>query len=151
MEATFRTGNNLAQSLCKFTGFMVTGTREVIAFQLSRKGCTGDLQAFINKEMINGRDTDLSGLAISETGDTHITLVVRDLMLTLTLNGKEVFNHAMQEDIGEIGGIQWYFEDPGQISQLQVSDDQHQWDLIADPFAARLLSETLASKQPPGR
>ncbi len=133
LKVRYLTGSAAEHSVCKFTALVITGTREVIAFQQSKKGCVGDLSAFINKDMISGRDTDLSGLALTDEGYAEVELEVKDLQLTIKVNGQLAFTHQMKEDIGLIGGVQWYTEDPGEISQLIISDKNHQWDLLLDP------------------
>ncbi len=134
LTAKYRSGENADHSICKFTGLIITGTEEVISFEQGLKGCVGDLNAFINGDMFFGKETDLSGFALADDGTSEIVVEVVDFELTFSINGKKAFSHTMKKDFGLIGGVQLYFQDPGEINELIISDKNHHWDILRDPY-----------------
>ena len=130
METEFRLAQPTERSICQNIRLTITGTKEVLGLQFSIPGCVGDLMFFLNKEMISGRDHDLSAFGMDFNEWVQCKIDVRNNHLFLSLNNKQVFDHKLSSDIGNIGGVQWMFEGLGEIRSLHLDDEERSLDLI---------------------
>ena len=132
MRSTFRMTETEKSSLCHNIGLIITGTREVISLEFSKPGCVGDLMFYVDKEMVSGKHHDLSAFGRKTDEWTTCEVKVEDEILTIHIDEKEVFSRELKVDLGEIGGVQWYFEGLGEIKELELSDSQQTLDLISN-------------------
>lgn len=122
LETEFRLSQLTEKSICQNIRLTVTGTKDVLGLHFSIPGCVGDLLFVMNKEMISGRDHDLTAFGLDFSEWVKCDMEVRDNRITVSLNGRQVFEHQLSSDIGKIGGVQWSFEGLGEIRSLQLSD-----------------------------
>ena len=130
LETEFRMAQPTDRSICQHVRLTVTGTKEVLSFQFAVPGCVGDLLFMLNKEMVSGRDHDLSAFGLDFSVWTQCRVEVQDNRLHVSLNGQEVFVHPLASDIGRVGGAQWTFEGAGEIRQLEMVDAERKVKLI---------------------
>jgi hypothetical protein len=130
VETEFRMPDPTERSICKNIRLTVTGTKEVLSFQFGIPGCVGDLMFFLNKEMISGRDNDLSAFGIETDDWTKCKVKVKDDQVKVFLNGMLVYTYSLQSDIGKIGGVQWMFQGLAEIRALDIYDSANRMDLI---------------------
>lgn len=130
LESEFRMSMPSERSICRNIRFTVTGTKEVLSFQFSIPGCVGDLMFFLNKEMISGRNLDLSAFGLEGDAWVNCKINVQDNRITLMLNDKPIFNHELSSGIGSIGGVQFMFEGLGEIRTLNLTDTKKTIDLM---------------------
>ena len=90
----------------------------------------GDLLFALNKEMISGKDHDLSGFGLAAGEWTKCTIDVYDNQMSISINNQAVFQYPLVSDIGMIGGVQWTFEGQGEIRQLEMKDQQGSLNLL---------------------
>jgi len=124
-QFTFHTQFRLAQptdkSICKYVTLVITGTKDVLRFQFSIPGCVGELFFALNGDMISGRQHDLSNFGIDPIQWNHFQVSHRDDTLTAFLNEKKIFTHTIQEDIGLIGGVGYFFDGLGAVKQTSFN------------------------------
>ena len=132
LKTVFRTKRFLEGSICQNTRMIVTGTREVISLAFSAPGCVGDLVFFMDNEMVSGRNHDFSAFGIQGDQWMQCELVVEDKLLKVLLQGEEAFRKKLNVDLGQIGGVQWYFEGLGEIRELTLTDAQQQISLVTE-------------------
>ncbi len=130
METEFRMPHATKGSICKNIRLTVTGTKEVLSLQFSIPGCVGDLMFFMNKEMVSGRDNDLSAFGIETNDWTKCKVQVKNGQAIVSLNGKVVYTYGLRSDIGKIGGVQWMFQGIGEIRTLDLYDPEKRMGLI---------------------
>lgn len=110
------------KSICQNIWIVVTGSKDVFRFQFSIPGCVGDLNFFLNMDRISGRNRDLSAFGIAPTDWNNFKVKVRDNQLIASINDEPIFAHQLQDDIGQIGGVQYAFEGLGEIRLLEIKD-----------------------------
>ncbi|MEM9671655.1 MAG: hypothetical protein ACFB15_23210 [Cyclobacteriaceae bacterium] len=130
LETEFRLAQPTEGSICQNVRLTITGTKEVLGFHFSIPGCVGDLIFMLNKEMISGKDHDLSAFGLDLKMWTNCKVDVKDNLMVVSLNNQEVFRHQLASNIGSIGGVQWTFEGLGEIRQLRLQDDVESLDLM---------------------
>ncbi len=130
LETEFRLQQPAGRSICQNVRLTLTGTKDVFGFQFSIPGCVGDLMFVLNKEMVSGKDHDLSGFGVDLSRWTTCKIEMKDEQLSVLLNGKPVFQHLLAADIGKIGGVQWTFEGLGEVRQLILQDEEITMNLI---------------------
>lgn len=130
LDAEFRMAQPTDRSACQHVRLTVTGTKEVLGFHFTVPGCVGDLLFILNKEMVSGRDHDLSAFGLDFSKWTECRIDVQDNRLLVSLNGDEVFVHSLTSDIGQVGGVQWTFEGIGEIRRLAMKDKKRRVDLM---------------------
>ncbi len=130
MESEFRMSTGAKGSICHNIRMTITGTREVLSFQFGIPGCIGDLLFYLNKEMISGRDNDLTGFGI-EVGDwTNCKIRVKNKKVAVFMGGKQVYSYLLSSNIGNVGGVQWMFQGIGEIRKLEIYDAKKKMNLI---------------------
>jgi hypothetical protein len=130
LETEFRIAQPSERSVCQNVRLTVTGTKDIYGLQFSIPGCVGDLMFVLNKEMISGKDNDLSGFGIDPGSWVNCKLEVKGNQLVVKLNNKQVFAHTLSSFIGKIGGVQWMFEGLGEVRSLTLKDGENTIHLI---------------------
>lgn len=130
LETEFRMPQPTARSICQNVRLTITGTKDVLGLHFSIPGCVGDLLFVMNKEMISGRDHDLTAFGLDFSEWVKCNMEVKDNHVFVSLNGQQVFDHQLASDIGKIGGVQWGFEGLGEIRSLHLSDGERTMDLM---------------------
>ncbi len=130
LRTVFRTTDVLESSICNTIRMTVTGTREVVSLAFSVPGCVGDLSFFMAGEMVHGKNHDLSAFGSTKEQWIQCEVVVEDQEVTVLLGGEAVFQKQLQQSLGKIGGVQWYFEGLGEIRELTLEDNQQTQALV---------------------
>ncbi len=130
LDTEFRMPQATERSICQHLRLTVTGTKEVLGFHFTIPGCVGDLLFMLNKDMVSGRDHDLSAFGLDFSQWTHCRIAVQDQRVRVSLGDREVFSHLMTSAIGRVGGVQWTFEGAGEIRQLEMKDAERTVNLM---------------------
>ena len=131
METEFRMPNSTEGSICKNIRLTVTGTEEVLSFQFGVPGCVGDLMFYLNKEMVSGRENDLSAFGIETNDWTKCKVRVKDNQVMVLLDEKVVYRSRLSSNIGKVGGVQWMFQGISEIRTLDIYDSKRRMRLIS--------------------
>lgn len=132
LETEFRLVEPSKKSICHKVSLTVTGTKDVMAIQYSILGCVGDLMLYINREMVSGRNHDLSGFGLNLEEWVSCKVEVKDNQLIILINNKPVYNQQLTRDLGKIGGVQWSFEGLGEIRLMQIEDKDSKIDFLSE-------------------
>lgn len=132
IETEFRLAKPIKNSKCLGAWMTIIGSKEVYRFQFSIPGCVGELNFFLNMEMISGRNHDLSAFGLDLTEWTRVRVDSKDSVVSVQINDEAVFEHQLSSDIGQIGGVQMGFEGIGEIRSLTLTDEDEVVDLIRD-------------------
>ena len=130
LESEFRLSYPTDKSICQNMWVVITGTKDVLRFQLSIPGCVGDLMFFLNMDMISGKEHDLSAFGVAATEWNSFKVKNRHNQLFVSINDEPVFAHELSDDIGQIGGVQFIFEGLGEVRSLHLYDKENSIDLI---------------------
>ena len=123
-ETTLRNTSLPEQSSCRKVLVEIIGTKNAIDIPLCDKGCIAELQLSTGDKYISGKTTDLSAFGCDFANFQHLACVVQNHKFTVSLNGKEIFTTAVNQNIGKIAGIRIGFEGPGEIKDVKLGDDK---------------------------
>ncbi|MDH5382762.1 MAG: hypothetical protein OEW75_18040, partial [Cyclobacteriaceae bacterium] len=132
LETEFRLEEPSKKSICRFVSLTVTGTKDVMSIQFSIPGCVGDLMLYINREMVSGRNHDLSAFGLNMEEWINCKIEVKDNQLAIFINDKPIHNQQLTKDLGQIGGVQWTFEGLGEIGLMQIEDKDSKIDFLSE-------------------
>lgn len=126
----FRLLQATERSICKKVSLVIIGTKDVFMFDLSIPGCVGELQQYIDGQMLSGKHHDFSKLGITPTTWNNFQVSHQDNQLSLFINQQLVYQQMTENDIGLIGGAQFVFEGIGEVRKLQFKDEGQVVDLL---------------------
>ncbi len=120
-----RVKNNLEEGaltcqLCEISIFGEYG-RHVI--QLSDPGCIGSLFQKFGQKYVAGKNNDLSAFGTDLNNWNDIKLIIDNKLVTVFLNGKEIFKTAFENSNGEIKGVYYRFAGSGAIDYARLYDN----------------------------
>ena len=118
----FRIVTPLDNTICHRMKMIITGTREVYSLGFSIPGCVGDLNFYIDEKIISGRKIDLQGFGIEKEKWIDCEVVVKDKKFKVYIDNMMVYSQLLNHQIGNIGGIQWWFEGIPEIAIAEISD-----------------------------
>ncbi len=130
LEGSFRLTHPNSNSICGNMRLTITGTQEVLGFQFSRLGCVGDLVFYLNRDIISGKEYDLSAFGITQGEWIDLKVEAQNSQLKVYRQNQMVFEYEMSSDIGLIGGVQWHVEGLLEIRDLVIKDDEEEVNLI---------------------
>ncbi|MBX2873298.1 MAG: hypothetical protein KTR30_14400 [Saprospiraceae bacterium] len=126
LRHTFQDG----KAACQYSSITINCTRGFIRIPLSAAGCVGELKARFNGLTIDGKKTNLSGLAHQGIEWQKIDLQMTDQVFRVKVNDQDVLKGKLPADPGRIVGIRYKFEGAGEVNELRVWD--HQKDLVVN-------------------
>ena len=130
LETEFRLVKPSKKSICQRVILTVTGTKDVMTIQYSIPGCVGDLMLYVDREMVSGRNHDLSAFGLNMEEWINCEIEVKDNQLSIFINDKPIYNQQLTRDLGQIGGVHWNFEGLGEIGLMQMEDEDSKIDFL---------------------
>ncbi|OOQ60209.1 hypothetical protein [Mucilaginibacter pedocola] len=122
LEATLRNTSTPEEAACRNVMIYVLGKRNAIIIPLTNPGCISNQIMFTSSDWIRGKDHDLSAFGCDQNQFQHFSCSVKNMLLTVSLNGKQVFNTPITQTIKEVAGLCFRFEGTGQIKHVKLSN-----------------------------
>jgi len=120
-ETTLRNMATVEQSLCRNIKVSLLTTQSAIIVPLSDKGCIADLGLLTGYDWIEGKNHDLSAFGCDFTSFQHLAISLHNQHLIVSLNSKQILDVALPGNEGNIVGIRYEFEGPGQVKDVRLA------------------------------
>ncbi len=118
MSTTLKNTFDEGISTCQHVDVYLLYEGGAIGIPMAKKGCSSKLELLTFKELINGKNNDLSGFGIDFNDYAELKLISKDKKLDIFINGD--FTHQMHvpENPAKIKGLIFYFEGAGEIREV---------------------------------
>ena len=130
LDTDFRLIQATERSICQKVAIVIIGSKDVFMFEMSIPGCVGELQQYIDGQMLSGKHHDFSKLGIAPIEWNNFKVSHQNNQLTLFINQQLVYQQETRDDIGLIGGAQFAFEGIVEVGQLQIQDEAQEVDFL---------------------
>lgn len=107
---------------CPSIGLLAMGTVETHYVKLIDKGCVNIASIKLGKKMVNGRNSDLSGLGVDVYEEQEIEIQVEDKKAKIYLGDQLIYQATYQESIGDITGFATFFSGTGKVVSLELKN-----------------------------
>ena len=97
--------NELKNNFCPFLMCEVFCQRNFMYFKSSPKGCTHEMKAQFGETILDGKTTDLSSLGTNPKEWQDVEIMVKNKMVTVSINKIPVLSTSYQESSGKITGL----------------------------------------------
>lgn len=149
VETTVRNTSTVEECLCRRIQLLILGTSSAIIIPLCDKGCISEIDLYYGSGGISGKNYDLSAFGCEFPKWQTLRCTETNNRIEINLNGKTIFTKDKVRSIGNIVGVRVQFEGSGEIKDLFLKSPTETLDLIKDPNAPKLSSNTLAESTPP--
>nr|WP_299344839.1 hypothetical protein [Allomuricauda sp.] len=109
-------------AVCQNAQIIVLGTKGAMVIALGIPGCSSELWVMMNDTYVDGKEQDLSGLALDLSETKEIRVRVEERKLNVSLEGQTLFTGSYNESIGRIAGLRYRFLGAGEVHQSILSD-----------------------------
>ena len=120
-KARLRFNSEVGNNPCEYRRIVFLGSKMSMRVPISYKGCVAQNKLRLGNLFVDGKTNDLSplGVDLGELVDVHITNV--NNLLTIQIGSNEVLSYQLQDDFGNLGGVQLAFHGMGEVSQLMLT------------------------------
>ncbi|MBD1366191.1 hypothetical protein IDJ77_20435 [Mucilaginibacter sp. ZT4R22] len=122
LETTLRNTSTPEESSCRNVIVYILGKQNAIIIPLANKGCSSALTIFTSSDWIHGKDRDLSAFGCDFSQFQNLRCSVKNMQLTVQLNGVQIFKTPITQTIKDIAGICVAFEGAGEIQDIKLSN-----------------------------
>lgn len=124
LETRIKNDFNQGEAICQTSQVNVICSKGHFALPLSIPGCVGQLTMALGDQRINGDTHDLSELGCNLSEWQTLRLMVRESHFILYLNGQEVYEGKIENDVGKVVGVRYRFHGPGVVDYVQIFNDE---------------------------
>lgn len=119
-ESTFK--NTLPDKgiYCRSTQFQISGINNMIRFKLVSPGCSQRMLNVLSEQTFKGTTENLSQFVFDLSQWNTVKLVNKDKVVTLSVNGKEIFTGTYQQSLGDLRGLFLEFEGTGSVKNCDL-------------------------------
>ena len=107
---------------CPFVMPEIFCQNRLMYFALTMPGCTGAINAQFGDHFLNGKNTDLSGLAFDVHQWHDIDMQVRQRQVSISIDGKEVLTTTYTATAGLITGLGFHSNGLCQVDSIQLAN-----------------------------
>lgn len=93
-----------------------------VSIPLSSIGCVANLSILTFEGMVDGSTNDLSAFGIERAEPQHVSMNSSGGILTISLNGQEIYQMDVPEEAKTIRGISVHFEGMGLIDEVSLTN-----------------------------
>ncbi|HEY4108375.1 hypothetical protein [Puia sp.] len=133
LRTTFRNTSSVEQSLCRKMQIILMGTENPIVLSFSDKGCISGLTLYTGSRGVNGKDHDLSAFGCDCSQWQQVTCTQENGLLSVLLNGRQIYTVPRNGSIGGIIGLRLAFEGTGEIKEAVLKGRGDPLDLLKQP------------------
>ncbi|TSD64093.1 hypothetical protein FFF34_016200 [Inquilinus sp. KBS0705] len=124
LTTTLQNTSTAQESSCRKVRVCILGKSNAIIIPLADKGCISDLYMYTSSEWVNGKNKDLSAFGCDFSKPQQFACSVKDMKLTVNLNGKPIFTAPITQTIGDIIGLSISFEGAGEIKDVKLENSK---------------------------
>ncbi|MEZ5042803.1 MAG: hypothetical protein R2828_23110 [Saprospiraceae bacterium] len=120
-ETRFRC-DSLLQPVCPSMRILIICESGVYYMPLIRQGCEANLEFYIGGEYRSGGSHDLSALGTDVYQWQDLRLNISQGMVSVYLNGRQLYNFPNQVDVGKIKGLIYTFNTLGEVASVRLEN-----------------------------
>lgn len=121
-ETRIKNNLNEGATVCQACEISIFGEYGRHFIQLCAPGCIGELYLKFGSDYISGKNNDLSAFGTNLNTWNDIKIEFRNKVVTLFLNGKEIYKTSYNNSNGDIKGVFYRFAGSGAIDYSQLYD-----------------------------
>ncbi|MEL6864887.1 MAG: hypothetical protein AAFP19_10720, partial [Bacteroidota bacterium] len=114
--------DSLLNITCPSIRLMVIGTLETHAIGLIDKGCVHSAFAKFGKQVIMGKNSDLSALGISVYKEQQLSIDLQEKRVRVYLNDQLALETTYENSIGDITGLGFSFSGVGRVDSIKLNN-----------------------------
>ncbi len=119
-ETTFKNALPEKGIFCRSTQFQISGSNSMIRFRLVNEGCSLRILNVLSEQTFRRSNNDLSQFVLDLSKWNTVKLVNHNKQVSLFVNGKQIFNGAYQQSLGDIRGLFVEFEGTGFVKSCDL-------------------------------
>lgn len=114
--------DSLASVQCPKMSIIFKGENNYFVVQVLKNGCESDAYLKLSEKQISGKNNDLTMLGADLYQWQNLKVHVKNKVLTLSLNGNEIYRNDYQKAIGSLKEITYAFNGIGMIDNVELKD-----------------------------
>lgn len=122
LKASIRTTFNEKWAVCQSSNIYIIGTKGAMIIPFSMIGCSSDNFLLLNDVSLSGKKHDLSAFGTNLSSFTDIRVEVKNRLVTIYIEGKEVYQKRYNESMGKIVGTRFKFLGLGEVMSYSLVD-----------------------------
>lgn len=111
-------------AVCQAMTIYFIGTKGAMIVPLSKIGCSSDLNLMLNDVYLRGKKHDLSALSGHFSNAVEINIEVSEKVMTVTLDGIEVYQNEYYEPMGDLVGVRFKFKGLAKVESLELRNQK---------------------------
>ncbi|WP_350284556.1 hypothetical protein [uncultured Croceitalea sp.] len=117
---------------CPMANFHLQGTKGYYWIMIGNKGCGSEVYIRTGDTLHNGKTQDLTKLTTNIYQWNELEIHTSNKNVQLVLNGTAVFSTSYQATIGKIMEISYFFNGPGMIDNVKLTNEQGEIKFLDD-------------------
>lgn len=113
-------------AVCQAVWIYVIGSGGAMIIPFSKTGCSSDNDLLLNDVFLSGKEHDLSAFGTDFSESRELGLTVRDQVMHVTIQGKEVFKAGYKDSMGRLVGLRFKFLGLGEVETFNLKDQTGQ-------------------------
>ena len=109
-------------AVCQQTSIVIVGKKSAFIIPFSIPGCVSEIEMLLSDVSLSGKEHDLSALGTDLSEFRDIRIEVKNNILSVFIDNKEVFSYKYSESIGDIVGVRFRFLGAGEVDYLRIDD-----------------------------
>ena len=106
---------------CRNSVIVLIGESGRVSVPFSIPGCSAQLYLVAGNKEVSGRDNDLSSLGTDLSVWKSIRIGIKDRLVFVEIEGKNTYQVAYSEEIGDIIGLRYRFQGKGRIRNVSLA------------------------------
>ncbi len=125
LEARFKNSYFTGNNPCQETYLWIVGDNGLFSIPFSNPGCVGLLELWLNENIIDGKDRDLSAFGCNFQEWQHLRFEVKNKEAKIYLNGHLIHSGSYSDPVGKFLGFRFEFMGAGIIDDVRVWDGEN--------------------------
>lgn len=122
LETSLQNTSSVEESVCRNVIVYVLGTQSAVIIPLSDKGCVSNLRLLTGNNWIDGKVDDLSAFGCDFSKLQKLACRVHGSKIEISLNEEVVFRSDDAGSIGDVIGLRYAFEGPGEVKEVKLGN-----------------------------
>lgn len=122
LTASIRTAFNKSWGICQYSRVYILGTSGAMIIPFSKMGCSSNNFLMLNDVSKSGKEDDLSAFSADLSSFTDVKIEVKEQMVTISINGSEVYKTRYAESMGNLVGLRFKFLGLGEVRSFSLLD-----------------------------
>ena len=105
---------------CEYRRIVFLGSKMSMRVPISYKGCVAQNRLRLGNVFVDGETNDLSALGVESGEPVEIQITNKDNLLSIQVADNPPLNYQLQDDFGNLGGVQLAFHGVGEVLELSL-------------------------------